>query len=94
MNKFLLFVFRFDLVPDSFNYAHLTECLQHDNIMKTVLLSQILYSSLYTIQEMKSRRMRWVVHVALRVERGGACRVWCGKLRPGHKWQYYITIDI
>jgi hypothetical protein len=33
--------------------------------MKPVLLSQLLYSSLYTVQEMKSRRMRWVVHVAL-----------------------------
>jgi len=74
VTKFSLFVFRFDLASECFNYDHFTECLQHDNIMKIVLLSQPLYSSLNTIQELKSRRMRWIEHVALMVEKGDAYR--------------------
>jgi len=79
VTKFSFFVFRFDLVSECLYYAHFTECPQHDNIMKIVLLSQLLYSSLNTIQEVKSRRMRWAEHVALMVEKGDACRDLMGK---------------
>jgi hypothetical protein len=47
--------------------------------MKIVLFSQTLYSSLNTIQELKSRGMRWVEHVALTMEKGDACRDLVGK---------------
>jgi len=57
-------------MPESFNYAHFTESLQHDNITKIVLLSEPLYFSLNKIKELKSRRMRRVEQVALTVEKG------------------------
>jgi hypothetical protein len=79
VTKFSIFIFRFDLVSEFLYYAHFTKCPQHDNIMKMVLLSQPLYSSLNTIHELKSKRVRWVEHVALMVEKGDAYRDLAGK---------------
>jgi hypothetical protein len=59
-----------------------------------------LYSS-PTIVQVKSRRMRWVGHVACMVERRGVCRVLVGKPegerplgRPRHRWEDNIKVDI
>jgi hypothetical protein len=53
----------------------------------------ILYSSLNIIRQIKSRRMRWVGHVACMVEERNVYRVLLGKPegkrpleRPRHRW--------
>jgi len=58
-----------------------------------------LYPSPNTIWVIKSRRMRWVGHVARMGDRRSACRVLVGRLeemsplrRPIHRWEYSITI--
>ena len=60
-----------------------------------------LYSSPNIVWVMKSRRMRWVEHVAYMRERRGAYRVLVGKPegkeplgRPSHRWEDNIKIDL
>jgi hypothetical protein len=50
---------------------------------------------------LKSRRLRWVVHVARKVERGVLYRVWLEKPegkgpleRPRRRWEDYIKMNI
>jgi hypothetical protein len=59
-----------------------------------------LYSSLNIIQVIKSRRKRWVEHVA-RMTRRGAYRVLVGKTegkrplgRTMHRWDINIKVDL
>ena len=59
-----------------------------------------LCSSTSIIRVIKSRRMRWVGHVARMGDRRNAYRVWRKKPkdkrpleRPRHKWNYIIIID-
>jgi len=59
-----------------------------------------LYSSPNTVRVIKSRRMRWVEHVACMGERIGVCRVLVGKPegktplgRPRRKWEDNIKMD-
>jgi hypothetical protein len=61
----------------------------------------VLYCSTDIIQVIKSRRMRWVGHVACRGEWRGTYRVLVGKPegkrpvgRPKHKWEDNIKIDL
>ena len=60
-----------------------------------------LYSSPNITQVIKSRRMRWVGHVAYMVERRVAYRVWVGKPeektplgRPRCRWEDNIKLDL
>jgi hypothetical protein len=59
-----------------------------------------LYSSLNIVRVIKSRRMRWVGHVARMGERRGVYRVLVGKPkgkrplgRPRLGWEYNIKMD-
>jgi len=45
-----------------------------------------LYSSPNIVRVIKSRRMRWVGHVALVVEERGCKGSWWGNRREGHHW--------
>jgi hypothetical protein len=56
-----------------------------------------LYSSLNIVQMIKSRRMKWVGHVACMGERTGVYRVWVGKPegkralgRPSCRWEDWV----
>jgi hypothetical protein len=60
-----------------------------------------LYSSSNTVWVIKSRRMRWVGHVARMSEENGAYRVLVGKSegkrplgRPRRRWVYNIRMDL
>jgi hypothetical protein len=60
-----------------------------------------VYSSPNIVQVIKSRRMRWVGHVASMGERRGVYRVLVGKPegkrplgRPRHRWENYIKRDL
>ena len=60
-----------------------------------------LYSSPNIVRGIKSRRMRWVGHVARVGERRGIYRVWVGKPegkrplgRPRHRWEDNIKMDL
>jgi len=60
-----------------------------------------LYPSLNIVRVIKSRRMRWVGHVARMGERRGVYRVLVGKPegkrplgRPRHRWEDNIKIDL
>jgi hypothetical protein len=60
-----------------------------------------LYSSPYIIRQIKSRRMRWVGHVAHMGEGRNVYRVLVGKPegkspleRPRHRWEDGIKIDL
>jgi len=60
-----------------------------------------LYSSPNITWVIKSRRMRWVGHVAYMVERRGACMVLVGKPeekkplgRPRYRWEDNIKLDL
>jgi hypothetical protein len=60
-----------------------------------------LYSSPNIIQVIKSRRMRWVGHVARMGERRGAYRILVGRPegrrplgRPRHMWEDIIKMDL
>jgi hypothetical protein len=60
-----------------------------------------LYTSPNIIQVMKSRRVRWVGHVAHLGDRRGAYRVLVGRPegkrplgRPRHGWEYHIKMDL
>jgi hypothetical protein len=60
-----------------------------------------LYSSPNIIRMMKSRRMRWAVHVARTREKWNAYRILLGKPegkiplgRPRHRWVDNIEIDL
>jgi hypothetical protein len=46
-----------------------------------------LYSSPNTVRVIKSRRMRWVVHVARMGESRGVCRVLVGKPEGETTWE-------
>jgi hypothetical protein len=59
--------------------------LQHNEVLND------LYSSPSIVRVIKSRRMRWAVHVALMGKRGGAYRVWWGNLR---KRDYLEDADV
>ena len=59
-----------------------------------------MYSSPNIVRVIKSRRMRWVGHVARRGERRCACRVLVGKPegkrplgRPRRRWEDNISVD-
>ena len=61
-----------------------------------------LYSSRNIITFIKPRKMKWTAHVALTGERGGALRLWWGKLRvegkrplakPRRRWESNIETD-
>jgi hypothetical protein len=59
------------------------------------------YSSPDIIRQIKSRRMRWVGHVARMGEGRNVYRVWVGMLegkrsleRPRHRWKDGIKIDL
>jgi len=60
-----------------------------------------LYSSSYIVRVIKSRRMRWVGHVARMVKRRCVYRVLMGKPegkrplgRPRHRWENNIMRDL
>ena len=60
-----------------------------------------LYSTPNIVRVIKSRRMRWAVHVAHMGEERGPCRVLVGKPegkrplgRPGRKWVDNIRMDL
>jgi len=60
-----------------------------------------VYSSLNTLRVIKSRRMRWVGHVAPMGERRDLYRVLMGKPkgkrplgRPRSRWKYNIKMDL
>jgi hypothetical protein len=60
-----------------------------------------LYSSLYIVRAIKSRRMRWAGHVACRREGRGFYRVLVGRPegkrplgRPKHRWEDNIKMDL
>jgi hypothetical protein len=60
-----------------------------------------LYSSPSIIRIIKSRRMRWAGHVALKGEKGNACRLLVGKPegkrplgRPRRTWVDNIRVDL
>jgi hypothetical protein len=60
-----------------------------------------LYSSPTIVQVIKSRRMRWVGHVACMGEERGVYRVLVGKPegkrplgRPGYRWADNIRMDL
>jgi hypothetical protein len=60
-----------------------------------------LYSSPDVVQVIKSRRMRWAVHVACMGDGRGVYRVLVGKPegkrpmgRPRHRWEDNIKIDL
>jgi hypothetical protein len=60
-----------------------------------------LYSSSNIIRVIKSKRMRWVWHVAHMGEMRNVCKSLVGKHegkrplgRPRHRWEYNIKIDI
>jgi len=60
-----------------------------------------LYSSPNIVRVIKSRRMRWAVHVALMGEERGVCRVLVGKPegkrplgRPRRRWLNNIRMDL
>jgi hypothetical protein len=60
-----------------------------------------LYSLPNLVRVIKSRRMRWVGHVAHMGERRGVYRVLVGKLeekrllgRPRHRWEDNIRMDL
>jgi hypothetical protein len=59
-----------------------------------------LYSSTDIIRQIKSRRMRWVVHVACMGEGRNVCKDLVGKPkgertleRPRHRWEDGIKMD-
>ena len=59
------------------------------------------YSSPNIVRAIKSRRMRWTVHVARKVERRGVYRVLVGKPegkrslgRLRRRWEYNIKMDL
>ena len=59
-----------------------------------------LYSSPHIVRVIKSRRMRWAVHVARMWERRGVYRFLVGKpegmrplVRPRRRWGYNIKMD-
>jgi hypothetical protein len=61
----------------------------------------ILYSSPNIITQVKSRRLRWVEHVASMGEEGNVYRVLMGKPegkrphgRPRHRWEDGIRMDL
>jgi hypothetical protein len=60
-----------------------------------------LYSSPNIIRVIKSRRMRWVGHIACIGESRGAYRVLVGQIegnrplaRPGRRWEDNITMNV
>jgi len=60
-----------------------------------------LYCSPNIVRVIKSRRMRWVGHVARMEQRRGIYRVLVGKPegkrplgRPGHRWEDNIKMDL
>jgi hypothetical protein len=60
-----------------------------------------LYSSPNTVRVIKSRRMRWVGHVARMEEGRGVYRVFVGRPegkrplgRPRHRWEDNIKLDL
>jgi hypothetical protein len=60
-----------------------------------------LYSSPNIVRVIKSRRMKWVGHVARMGEGRGVCRILVGKPeskillgRPRHRWEDNIKMDI
>jgi hypothetical protein len=60
-----------------------------------------LYSSPNIIRQIKSRRMRWAVHVARMGEKSNVCRVLMGKPegkrplgRPRRRWEDVIRMDL
>jgi hypothetical protein len=60
-----------------------------------------LYSSPGIIRQVKSRRMRWMGHVARIREERKVCKVLVGKSegkrplgRPRHRWEDWIRMDI
>jgi len=60
-----------------------------------------LYRSPNIVRVIKSRRMRWMGHVACMEERRGAYRVWVGKSegtrplgRTRHRWDDNIKMDL
>jgi hypothetical protein len=60
-----------------------------------------LYSSSDIIRMIKSRRMRWIGHVARKGEKRNSYRIWVGKPegkrplgRPRHKWVDNVEIDL
>jgi hypothetical protein len=60
-----------------------------------------LYSSLSIIRIIKSRRMRWMVHVARMGEKRNVYRLLVGKPerkrllgRPRHRWMDNIRVDL
>jgi hypothetical protein len=60
-----------------------------------------LYSSPNIIRVIKSRRLRWNGHVARMEEGRGVYRVLVGRpegkrplVRPGHRWEYNIKLDL
>jgi hypothetical protein len=60
-----------------------------------------LYSSPNIVRMIKSRRIRWVAHVARMGEGGGAYRILVGKPegkrplgRPRHRWEDNIKMDL
>jgi hypothetical protein len=65
------------------------------------ILFSILLSSSNIIRVIKSRRMRWVGHVARMGENRGACRILVGRPegrgplgRPRRRWEGNIKIDL
>jgi hypothetical protein len=60
-----------------------------------------LYSSLNIVRVIKSRKMRWVGHVACMGEGSGVYKVLAGRPegkillgRPRHKWEDNIKVDL
>ena len=51
-----------------------------------LLVQEISYPSFNIVRAIKSRRMRWVGHVARMGEERGVCRVLVGKPEGGNHW--------
>ena len=67
----------------------------------TLMTGNDLYCSPNIFRVIKSRRMRWAVHVARMVERRGVYRVLVGKpegksppARPRRRWEDNIKMDL
>jgi hypothetical protein len=70
-------------------------------LLLLLLLNYYLYSSQNIIRVIKSRRMRWLAHVARTEQRRGAYRVLVGKPegkkplgRPRRRWEDNIKMDL